>query len=631
MGAVHRPRLPVRARRARPGCSRPIRRPSGAPASTGMDEARVGAPHGARSSAGSCRATGSSTNRSLWRNFPMIRNKRWVHGNIVLLGDAKATAHFSIGSGTKLAMEDAIALYEALHGRARASMTALARFETARREEVEKTQHAADVSLVWFEHVDALLGFRPGAVRLRRDDARQGDHLRQPAPARAGHSSTRSTACSRDRCADAGLRRRRRQPGGADVPAVPPARHGAAEPRRGVADGHVLGGRRRAAATGTSCIYGARAIGGAGLVFTEMTCASPEARITPGCTGLWNDEQERPGRASSISSTRNSAAKILPAARPFRPQGRDEADVGGHGPAARGGRLGRRAPPRRSRTSRTAQVPREIDARRTWTGSGASSSRRAQRGERAGFDMLELHCAHGYLLASFISPLTNRRTRRIWRQRSRTACAFRSRCSTAMREAWPAHKPMSVRISATDWAEGGLTGDEAVLDRARLRRRPASTSSTSRPARPSPTRGRSTGACSRRRSRTGSATRRRSRRCASAPSPTPDQVNTILAAGRADLVALGAPAPRRSVLHHEGGGLVRRAGRSTARRNISRAGTRSSATRSRDRADLEDLRIQRASRRRARARAQGGAEVAVSASQAVILERPKAAIPKDDP
>ena len=115
-------------------------------------------------------------NRSMWRNFPMIRSKRWVKDNMVLLGDAKATAHFSIGSGTKLAMEDAIALADAMH-RAPTVEAALQQYETGRREEVEKTQHAADVSLVWFEHVDRFWDFDPRAVRLRRHDPRQGDHL----------------------------------------------------------------------------------------------------------------------------------------------------------------------------------------------------------------------------------------------------------------------------------------------------------------------------------------------------------------------------------------------------------------------------------------------------------------------
>ena len=126
------------------------------------------------------------TNRSLWRNFPTIRCENWTADNIVLIGDAKATAHFSIGSGTKLAMEDAIALYEAFRATGgRDVKTALAHFESARRDEVEKTQHSADVSLVWFEHVQALLGHGPDALRLRPDDALEGDHLRQPRAARA--------------------------------------------------------------------------------------------------------------------------------------------------------------------------------------------------------------------------------------------------------------------------------------------------------------------------------------------------------------------------------------------------------------------------------------------------------------
>ena len=219
--------------------------------------------------------------------------------------------------------------------------------------------------------------------------------------------------------------------------------------------------------------YGSRAIGGAALMFTEMTCPSPEARITLGCTGLWNDEQERAWAKHRRFRARELGREVLPPARPCRPQGRDEADVGGHGPAARRGRLGRLlglADPvlpgqRRCRASWTAP---------TWTASSAEFVAATERGERAGFDMLELHCAHGYLFASFISPLTNRRSDE-YGGSLENRLRFPLEVFTAMREAWPAHKPMSVRISATDWAEGGLTGDEAVAVArafAEARRRP---------------------------------------------------------------------------------------------------------------------------------------------------------------
>src|SRR5215475_6953796 len=123
-------------------------------------------------------------NRSMWRNFPMIRTKRWVRGNMVLLGDAKATAHFSIGSGTKLAMEDAIALADAMKG-ASSIASALDRYEHGRREEVEKTQHAADVSLVWFEHVDRFWEFDPVQFAfgvMTRSKAITYDNLKLRAP-----------------------------------------------------------------------------------------------------------------------------------------------------------------------------------------------------------------------------------------------------------------------------------------------------------------------------------------------------------------------------------------------------------------------------------------------------------------
>ena len=162
------------------------------------------------------------TNRSIWRNFPTIRCERWVADNIVLLGDAKATAHFSIGSGTKLAMEDAIALYEAFRATGDSDVDdRAAHFESRRREEVEKTQHAADVSLVWFEHVDRFWDMDPTQFAFGADDALQGDHLRQSRAARAGlRQRGRSGSWPRDVRA-LGLRGRDRKAARADVPAVP--------------------------------------------------------------------------------------------------------------------------------------------------------------------------------------------------------------------------------------------------------------------------------------------------------------------------------------------------------------------------------------------------------------------------
>ena len=250
------------------------------------------------------------TNRSLWRTFPMIRNKRWVLGNLVLLGDAKATAHFSIGSGTKLAMEDAIALYEAFR-RERSVEGALAplRDRPARggREDPARGRRVARL----VRACRPLLGFRPGPVRLRRDDAGEGHHLRQPAPARARRSSTRSTGTSRAQVAARGFDVDVERPLAPMFQPFAAARHGAAEPGRDVADGHVLGGRRRAAATGTSSITARAPSAAPGLLFTEMTCASaarPASR--PAARACGTTSRRRRGRRIVDFVHANSAAKF---------------------------------------------------------------------------------------------------------------------------------------------------------------------------------------------------------------------------------------------------------------------------------------------------------------------------------
>ena len=284
--------------------------------------------------------------------------------------------------------------------------------------------------------------------------------------------------------------------------------------------------------------YGSRAIGGAGLIFTEMTCVGRDARITPGCTGLWNDEQEAAWRRIVDFVHANSAAKICPAARPCRPQGRHQTDVGRHGPSAGAGRLGRIVGVADSVLSRQPGAARD-GPRRDGCGQGGVRRMPRERGERCGFDMLELHCAHGYLLASFISPLTNQRTDAYGGSLA-NRLRFPLEVFEALRAAWPAHKPMSVRISATDWAEGGITGDDAVViarafAEAGVDLVDVSTGQTVRDAQPVYGRMFQTPFSEQVRNEARVATM-----CVGNIT-TSDQVNTILAAGRADLVALGRP------------------------------------------------------------------------------------------
>jgi anthraniloyl-CoA monooxygenase len=474
------------------------------------------------------------TNRSMWRNFPMIRNKRWVKGNMVLLGDAKASAHFSIGSGTKLAMEDAIALADAMR-RAPDVATALDAYEHGRREEVEKTQHAADVSLVWFEHVDRFWQFDPVQFAfgvMTRAKAITYDNLTLRAP---DFVAEVDRAFARQIRAD-----------GFDVDVDKPLapmfqplrlRDMTLDNRAVVSPMCMYSAQEGVPGDFHLVHYGSRAIGGAGLIFTEMTCVGRDARITPGCAGLWNDEQEVAWKRIVDFVHANSRAKF---ALQLGHAGRKGATKlmwdGMDRPLEQGGWDVVSASPLPYFTD--SQVPRELD-RAAMDKIRDAFVAAAERGERCGFDMLELHCAHGYLLASFISPLTNKRTDD-YGGALENRLRFPLEVFAAMRAAWPVHKPMSVRISATDWADGGITGDDAVLvarafAEAGVDLIDVSTGQTVREAQPIYGRMFQTPFSDQVRNEARVATM-----CVGNIT-TADQVNTILAAGRADLVALGRP------------------------------------------------------------------------------------------
>src|SRR5258708_7941618 len=219
------------------------------------------------------------TNRSMWRNFPMIRSRRWVKDNMVLLGDAKATAHFSIGSGTKLAMEDAIALADAMQ-RAPTIAAALEQYEHGRREEVEKTQHAADVSLVWFEHVDRFWDFEPVQFAfgvMTRAKAITYDNLTLRAPDFVRGVDRPFAKQVRARGFDVDVEK-------PVAPMFQPLRLlPIALPNRAVVSPMCMYSAEHGVPGDFHFVlYGSRAIGGAGLIFTEMTFVNRDARITPG-------------------------------------------------------------------------------------------------------------------------------------------------------------------------------------------------------------------------------------------------------------------------------------------------------------------------------------------------------------
>ena len=475
-------------------------------------------------------------NRSIWRNFPTVRCARWTAGNVVLIGDAKATAHFSIGSGTKLAMEDAIALYQAFRAvGGRNVPAALAHFETARREEVEKTQHSADVSLVWFEHVRRFWSMDPTRFAfglMTRAKAITYENLALRAP-----EFVRGV----DRLVADDVRRQ-----GFEVDTVRPVApmfqpfrlRGMTLPNRVVvspmcqysaqdglpADWHLVH-------------YGARAIGGAGLMFSEMTDVSREARITLGCAGMYSDAHEAGWKRIVDFVHANSATKFClqlghagrKGATKLMWEGIDEPLPHDGWPIVAASPI-----PYFPHSA----VPRAL-TRDDMDRVIADFVQATHRAARAGFDMVELHAAHGYLLASFISPLTNRRTDEFGGSLENRA-RFPLAVFRAMRAAWPDEKPMSVRISATDWVDGGVTGEDSVaiarwFAEAGCDLIDVSTGQTVADAEPVYGRMYKTPFSDQIRNEAGLATM-----CVGAIT-TADQVNTIVAAGRADLVALARP------------------------------------------------------------------------------------------
>ncbi|PFG49089.1 anthraniloyl-CoA monooxygenase [Amycolatopsis sulphurea] len=387
-------------------------------------------------------------NNSKWGTFGTVRCERWVHGNVVLLGDAAHTAHFSIGSGTKLAMEDALALAACLHEQPNVP-EALAAYEEERRPVVASTQRAAQASLEWFENL---------AQYTHQESAQFAFNLLT-----RSRRVTYDNLKLRDREFTAELDEWFAGSLGTTVapPMFQPVRIGPLELANRVV---VSPMDMYSAVDGVPGEFhlvhlGGKALGGAGLVMTEMICVSGQGRITPGCPGLYTAEQERAWQRIVDFVHRETPAKIgLQLGHSGRKGATKLMWEGMDDPLPEGG--WEVCGPSPLPYSPKNQTPRELsivelsEIREQF----ASATRAAAR---AGFDLLELHCAHGYLLSSFLSPLTNHRTDEYGgspenRQR------FPLEVFDAMRAAWPAQRPMTVRISATDWFPGGNDADEAV-------------------------------------------------------------------------------------------------------------------------------------------------------------------------
>jgi len=388
-------------------------------------------------------------NNSKWLNFTTVRNERWHHGNLVLVGDAAHTAHFSIGSGTKLAMEDSLALAACLHEHSdvEAGLTA---YEAERRPVVESTQRAAQASLEWFENIGRYAGQEPTRFcfnLLTRSRRITYDNLRTRDPDFADRVDAAFAASQ-------GLT--------GSAPAMfQPFRLGRLELKNRVI---VSPMDMYSAVDGVPGDFhlvhlGSKAIGGPALVMTEMVCVSPEGRITPGCTGLWTDEQRDSwARIVEFVHSRSTARIGLQLGHSGRKgstrlmwEGMDEPLLSGNwetiGPS----------PLPYGPGSATPRVVDRADMERITAEFAAA----ARRGADAGFDLLELHCAHGYLLSSFLSPIANQRTDSYGGPLA-NRLRYPLEVFDAVRAAWPAERPMIVRISATDWVPDGNTEHDAV-------------------------------------------------------------------------------------------------------------------------------------------------------------------------
>jgi anthraniloyl-CoA monooxygenase len=475
-----------------------------------------------------------------WIRFPRVVCKSWVHrasptgAPVVLMGDAAHTAHFSIGSGTKLALEDAIELARCIGHSAGDLKQALEAYQAVRSVEVLRIQNAARNSTEWFENVARYAHLPPQQfayslltrsqrishenLRLRDRHYLEGyedwiaaraDLQRSPAQQPVPPMFTPFTV--------RGVRLKNR------VVVSPMAQYSC---EQGVpADYHLVH-------------LGSRAMGGAGLVVAEMTCTSPDARITLGCPGLWNGEQQAGWKRivdfvhastdARIGLQLGHAGAKGSTCVPW--EGEDQPLAEGNWPLV------------------SASPQQYLDGVSNWSRAMTRADMaRVQDdfvhstalAEQAGFDWLELHCAHGYLLSSFISPLTNRRTDGYGGTLA-NRLRYPLEVFAAMRAAWPEQLPMSVRISAHDWVEGGITPDDAVAIAKAFKAAgcdliDCSSGQVSKRQKPVYGRMYQTPFADRIRNEAGIAT------IAVGAISEADHVNSIVAAGRADLCAIARP------------------------------------------------------------------------------------------
>ncbi|MEO3997288.1 bifunctional salicylyl-CoA 5-hydroxylase/oxidoreductase [Mesorhizobium sp. CAU 1732] len=467
---------------------------------------------------------------SAWINFPRVLCERWSYKNLALMGDAAASAHFSIGSGTKLALESAIAMAEYVHSEPTLE-AAFAKYEDARRTEVLKLQSAARNSLEWFEEVERYLNLDPVQFNyslLTRSQRISHENLRLRdkewlGGAEAWFQREAGSAANTNRAPMFAPYKLRGMELKNRVVVSPMAQYKAVDGTP--TDWHFVH-------------YAERAKGGAGLVYVEMTCVSPEGRITPGCPGLYTPEHETAWTRLVDFVHAETEAKICAqlghaGAKGSTQVGWEDADMplkDGNWPLLSASAIA---------WSPDNQTPKAMD-RTDMDQVRDQFVASAEMAERCGFDMLELHFAHGYLLSSFISPLTNTRDDDYGGSLG-NRMRYPLEIFHAVRAVWPADKPISVRISANDWVgDEGVTPAEAVeiakmLQAAGVDICDVSAGQTSKRAKPVYGRMFQTPFSDRIRNETGMAT------MAVGNIFEPDHVNSILMAGRADLVCLARP------------------------------------------------------------------------------------------
>jgi anthraniloyl-CoA monooxygenase len=401
------------------------------------------------------------TNNSLWRNFPQVKNTKYYHDNIVLLGDALHTAHFSIGSGTKLAMEDAVALNDSINGFDGDLLRALPEFQKVRQPAVDSIQRAAKVSMEWFEDVERYYD---------KMEPMEFSYSLLTRSLRINHENLSSRDTKLVAEIDAVVAEKAAQQSGVPVGQItPPPIFTPYKLRDMVLDNRIT--------LSPMCMYsatdgivgdwhlvhlGSRAMGGAGLIMTECTAITAEGRITLGCSGMYSDDHINAWRRVVDFVHKNSFAKIgmqlghagRKASTRLQWEGGEKEQL----PSKDDNWPIMAASP--IPYTEKNQTPKEMD-RKDMDCLIADYVAAANRAQEAGFDMLELHCAHGYLLNTFLSPKTNHRED-AYGGSIENRMRFPLEVYLALRSAWPDEKPISARISANDWIEGGFVPEDAV-------------------------------------------------------------------------------------------------------------------------------------------------------------------------